>query len=429
MSASSSTTSLPPSSKSSLSKFVSLPFGLQWRTAALRAQRLVPSQVTYLTSPLGPHPITTELPSRGTHKIPVWIFIPPKAKETKEMNAKSKENTKADESASQSGPTRPIPDRKDTKKAKKPLRELGVNLDFHGGGFTTGACTEQAPFCALLARETGRIIITVDYRLGPIDKYPAAVEDAEDVLRAILDQEYEEFTSLPKPQRKAAQALRHELTKEKVSIDRSKLSISGFSSGGNLALGLAVPDSLLTNRLPEGQKVPLLLFYPSLDARLLPHERPLPPTMPVRQESTSSVLTLTTSLMSGMSESYLPAANRGEIKASPGLADPDSVYKYAQILLVNAEWDSLALQGREWAEKMRAKGWTEDRLEMWESTQVKHGWTQFPQSWLVEGEVVERDKVFKRCIEVLNDGSVHSTAQTANKPDAETAAFAKTQAE
>ena len=45
-----------------------------------------------------------------------------------------------------------------------------------------GSYLEQAPFCAKLARELKCVVLSVDYRTGPIHKHPAALEDAQDVL-------------------------------------------------------------------------------------------------------------------------------------------------------------------------------------------------------------------------------------------------------
>src|SRR5437764_4139123 len=133
---------------SRLIQFLRLPFSVQWRTILVRLPRLLPLPILYLTSPEGPHPSIIYLPSRGTHKIPLYVFLP-----------------SADFQAS----------------------SIGVHLDFHGGGFTMGSCLEQAPFCARLARQTGRLVLSIDYRKGPLDQFPAAIEDAEDVLIAVLD--------------------------------------------------------------------------------------------------------------------------------------------------------------------------------------------------------------------------------------------------
>lgn len=96
-----------------------------------------------------PHPFVLNLPSRGSYQSPLYVFLPP--------------------AIHNAARTDPIP----------------VVIDFHGGGFFLGPCLEQTPFCAQISRELGAIVLSVDYRLGPFDKFPAAVED---VLYAVLDE-------------------------------------------------------------------------------------------------------------------------------------------------------------------------------------------------------------------------------------------------
>jgi acetyl esterase len=49
---------------------------------------------------------------------------------------------------------------------------------FHGGGMVAGSIETHDRVCAALAQTTGCRLISVDYRLAPEHKFPAAVEDA-----------------------------------------------------------------------------------------------------------------------------------------------------------------------------------------------------------------------------------------------------------
>lgn len=41
----------------------------------------------------------------------------------------------------------------------------------------TGQLAEQAPFCSLISRRLGAVVLTVDYRLGPLSKCVACPDD------------------------------------------------------------------------------------------------------------------------------------------------------------------------------------------------------------------------------------------------------------
>ena len=53
-----------------------------------------------------------------------------------------------------------------------------VMLYFHGGGYVKGGIEESDAFCRNLARVTGHIVLSVDYRLAPEHRFPAAHDDA-----------------------------------------------------------------------------------------------------------------------------------------------------------------------------------------------------------------------------------------------------------
>ena len=50
---------------------------------------------------------------------------------------------------------------------------------FHGGGFMYGDLDTHDPGCRFLAERAGVRVLSVDYRLGPEDPFPAAFDDAE----------------------------------------------------------------------------------------------------------------------------------------------------------------------------------------------------------------------------------------------------------
>lgn len=92
-----------------------------------------------------------------------------------------------------------------------------VILYFHGGVYVIGSAATSVPLVAELARRTGARVITLDYRLAPEHPYPAAVDDAQDAYKGLLEQ----------------------------GVDPGQIALAGESSGGGLAVAtlLALRDA------------------------------------------------------------------------------------------------------------------------------------------------------------------------------------------
>jgi acetyl esterase len=60
-----------------------------------------------------------------------------------------------------------------------------VLVFYHGGGFVTGSIATHAPLAAEIARQLDVPVVSVEYRLAPEDKWPAAPDDAEAAARWI----------------------------------------------------------------------------------------------------------------------------------------------------------------------------------------------------------------------------------------------------
>ena len=346
----------------SLSNLFTLPFDVQWRKALVSLPRAVPDVALRFTSPEGPQPFVLNLPSRAAHSIPVYVFV-----------------------------------RADIDQVK--ARNIPVVIDFHGGGFVLGSCLEQAPFCAKLARDLDAVVLTVDYRMGPACRHPAALHDAEDVVDAVLKPDAKGYEELRKAVAKRVCANKQPRSKPEVDLDRSRIAISGFSSGGNIALNLALsvsPPHVETewpSRVQQDfpNRWPLLLFYPSLDCRQLPSERTRPPNLPVSKG-------LWAETNDRLMPTYLPRDQAHQHRASPGLADVrNGLHPQAKILLVLPELDSLSEQSAVWVNKVIAEG-RDDDLVVEKFENMKHGWTQMPTSWLSEEEKKTRLEAFEKTV-------------------------------
>ena len=48
---------------------------------------------------------------------------------------------------------------------------------YHGGGWVTGSIDSYTGVCVRLAKHTGALVLSVDYRLAPEHRFPCAAED------------------------------------------------------------------------------------------------------------------------------------------------------------------------------------------------------------------------------------------------------------
>ncbi len=97
-----------------------------------------------------------------------------------------------------------------------PAAELKPGLlFFHGGGFVIGSVQSHDGFCRRLARDTGRRVISVEYRKGPEHKLPSAQLDAIAIWDWLVDCAVDE------------------------GIDKSDIAVCGDSAGAALTLVVA----------------------------------------------------------------------------------------------------------------------------------------------------------------------------------------------
>jgi acetyl esterase len=190
----------------------------------------------------------------------------------------------------------------------------------HGGGFVVGRLDEFEPLCTFFAEDTPCLVVSVDYRLAPEHPYPAAAEDAWEVLTWVA-RHIREFGG-----------------------DPARIAVAGDSAGGNLAAGLA-----LRARDAGGPGlVQQTLICPWLD---------LTPAAggadSFRHFGDGPWLSRTA--LGWYQGLYLAQPGRaGEVAASPLLAE--SLAGLPPALVVLAEFDILADQGRAWAGRLAEAG-------------------------------------------------------------------------
>lgn len=116
---------------------------------------------------------------------------------------------------------------------------LPVLFYFHGGGHVIGDLDTHDQAVRALAKKANCMAISVDYRKGPENRFPGAVEDCFFALRYFVERA------------------------ERYGIDPDRVAVGGDSAGGNLATVVA-----LMARDAGGPKIVFqLLIYPVVDYR------------------------------------------------------------------------------------------------------------------------------------------------------------------
>lgn len=75
----------------------------------------------------------------------------------------------------------------------------GALIWIHGGGLIGGTPAQDHDLCTRLAREAGGLVVSVDYRLAPVHRYPAAIDDCGTVLAWVHDRAEDLAAALRRP--------------------------------------------------------------------------------------------------------------------------------------------------------------------------------------------------------------------------------------
>ena len=199
---------------------------------------------------------------------------------------------------------------------------------FHGGGWVIGDLDSHDVVCRKLAHEGELIVISVDYRLAPEHKFPAAVDDAVAATKWI-----------------AENAKQFGIDAARLSVARraggSRLMVGGDSAGGNLTAVVS-----LVARDGNGPKIAgQVLIYPATDFAM---------KHPSHSEPETSIL-LTHTVIKWFRDHYLNGhADGQDWRASPALAKTLAGLPPAYVLTAGA--DPLRDEGNEYAARLKDAG-------------------------------------------------------------------------
>jgi acetyl esterase len=195
--------------------------------------------------------------------------------------------------------------------------DLPTLVFFHGGGWVIGDLETHDLTCRTLARDCEAVVVSVDYRLAPEHRFPAAVDDAEAATRWVVERAADPSAGLG---------------------GTPAVAVAGDSAGGNLA---AVVAQTLRD---EGTALAgQLLIYPATDV-LSDH--------PSLTENAEGYF-LDVPTMAWFLEQYLGDADPADPRLSPAHGDVTGV---APAVVVVGQFDPLRDAGAAYARQLEAAG-------------------------------------------------------------------------
>jgi len=188
-----------------------------------------------------------------------------------------------------------------------------VLIWLHGGGWVIGSAGLSLATACDLASGAGCVVISVDYRLAPEHRFPAAPDDCVAVTRWVLDHAGE------------------------IGGDPDRVAIGGDSAGANLS-------AVVANEVPG--LVMQLLVYPATDLTM----------SQASIEENGEGYMLTHSMMDWFADHYLGGADPKDPRVSPLFADAGVLAGACRAHVITAEFDPLRDEGEAYAERLREVG-------------------------------------------------------------------------
>lgn len=230
-----------------------------------------------------------------------------------------------------------------------------VTIFLHGGGFVKGSVEEYHMMVSKLARITGNIVVSVDYRLAPEFPFPAAINDCYAVLSWVQE------------------------NSAKIGADKNRISVMGDSAGGNIATVLTLMCRDRHGPQPQCQVLiyPGVTFVDTLYPSRLYFGKSNDMDYVLNEEFLRKVKS---QYMGEETNSRLPYLSPLEADLSPDLAPA---------LIITAECDPIRDGGRLYAEKMRSSGIPTIHVEY---SGMIHGFMSFH---MILGDALDAMKIIR----------------------------------
>ncbi len=219
-----------------------------------------------------------------------------------------------------------------------------ILIFFHGGGWVIGNIDSYTSVCSTMAKLTGHIVISVDYRLAPEYKFPAAPEDCYAVTREIFGDA------------------------NLFDVKEKDITLIGDSAGGNLAAVVSLMARDRGEFLPKQQ----ILLYPSTSSDHSDNS----PYASVIDYGTDYLLTA--KRMRDYMDLYI--SSEEDLK-SPYLAPilAKDLSNQPRTLIITAEYDPLRDEAEHYGRKLKEFG---NEVEIIRMKDALHGFISLPKHFV-----------------------------------------------
>jgi versiconal hemiacetal acetate esterase len=153
-----------------------------------------------------------------------------------------------------------------------------AGLFMHGGGWVFGDSESEDGFCRQIAKDAGVVLVSVDYRLAPKHRYPAALDDCITAYRWVVE------------------------NAGYLNVIKGKIFTIGGSAGGGLAL--ATSPRLIDEGLGDSVKGVVALVPVTVHLDACPEN--LKPTYTAYQENANSTINTASAMLTFFGELSFP---------------------------------------------------------------------------------------------------------------------------
>ena len=219
-----------------------------------------------------------------------------------------------------------------------------VLIFFHGGGWVIGDIDSYTTVCSQMAKQTGSLVISVDYRLAPEYPFPAGLMDCYAVTKEVIAHN------------------------DLLGIKRENIILIGDSAGGNLAAAVSLMARDRGEFIPSRQ----ILLYPSTGS----DHGEKSPYQSIRDCGTDFLLTA--KKVNDFIELYISSE---EDLTNPYLAPIlcEDLSRQPKTLIITAEYDPLRDEGELYGKRLAEAG---NQVQIHRMKDALHGFISLPKRFV-----------------------------------------------